>query len=375
MENFNISNWNDFLIAYHRFKKNEIEAKNASNEMSKNQENIWLGHEQNIFIEFWLNGFGMFLIIIIGIFGNITSIKILLRKEMRSPVNYILVALALADLIMIITMMLLNSLIAIYPYTGFLKDYYFIAFPVISIIAYPIGTIAHTASIYLTLLISIERYIAVCHPLKAKAFCTKNQAKSTVLVLFLMSSIYNIPRFFEYTLIEMADDSGIYYSLQFTYLRKNDIFIEIYIHWLYFFIIFLIPLTGIISLNLMIYRKVNALNRLRIKLTSMQIQEINLTPMLFCVVIVFFFCLLPSVIVNILEAFFVEFLKQNAWLVPLSNFLVAVNSSVNFIIYVVLVEKFRLIFIKKFKKVVSCRLTNSNEATLFSVFQTDTTAV
>lgn len=339
-------------------------------------DNVWLNNDQNISLSFWANGVGMLLIIIVGVFGNITSIKILFRKEMRSPVNYILVALAFADLIMIITMMLLNSLITIYPYTGYLKDYYYIAFPIISIIAYPIGTIAHTASIYMTLLISIERYIAVCHPLKAKALCTKNRAKATVLIVFFLSGIYNIPRFYENMLLEKTDGSETYYSLQYTFLRKNELFVTIYIHWLYFFFIFLIPLTGIISLNLMIYRKVKALNRLRIKLTRMQIQEINLTPMLFCIVIVFFLCSFLSVIVNILEAFFVEFLTKNSWLVPLSNFLVAVNSSVNFIIYVLLVEKFRLIFIKQFKDFMSCEKSQSRATTYFwSGFQNESTSV
>ncbi len=46
-------------------------------------------------------------------------------------------------------------------------------FPYTTPYVYPIGLIAQTASVYLTVLVTVERYIAVCHPLKAKLMCTE----------------------------------------------------------------------------------------------------------------------------------------------------------------------------------------------------------
>jgi len=75
-------------------------------------------------------------------------------------------------------------------------------------------------------------------------------------------------------------------------------------------------------------------------------QDIKLTTMLFCVVIVFLCCNFLPVLTNILESFYDH---HNDRLTKMSNFSVTLNSSVNFIIYVVLVRKFRMIFVRQFK--------------------------
>lgn len=106
-----------------------------------------------------------------------------------------------------------------------------------------------------------------------------------------------------------------------------------------------IPLVGITFFNVMIYRQVQIVNRSRMKLTSKELQDIKLTTMLFCVVIVFLSCNFLAVLTNILETYNIH----NDRLTKISNFAVTLNSSVNFIIYVVLVRKFRTIFIRQFK--------------------------
>lgn len=67
--------------------------------------------------------------------------------------------------------------------------------------------------------------------------------------------------------------------------------------------------------------------------------------MLLCVVTVFFICNVLALVNNILEAFYGIILGQ---LVKISNLLVTINSSVNFIIYVIFGEKFKRLFLKLF---------------------------
>lgn len=338
---------------------NETAASNStkpSHNVSFDQLSSFTDPDADVFFGFWLNGIGIIVIGIIGIFGNIASIRVLSHKQMRSSVNFILIALASSDLGLIISAIFLFALTTVYPYNGYLKDYLFLMYPTITGITFPLATILQTVSIYLTFLISFERYIAVCHPLKAKSFCTKERTKVSIFVVVLLSIIYNIPRFFEIAIYSGTDQEyGTFYAVIASKLRRDTLYIKIYIHWLYCIFINLIPLSGITFFNLMIYRQVKIVNRMRIKLTRKEMQDIKLTTMLFCVVIVFLSCNFPAVLTNILETFYGI---HNDHLTKLSNFFVTVNSSVNFIIYVVLVKKFRAIFIKQIKAFTSCNQKN-----------------
>lgn len=67
--------------------------------------------------------------------------------------------------------------------------------------------------------------------------------------------------------------------------------------------------------------------------------------MLLCVVVVFFLCNILALVNNVLEAFYGSPLDQ---VVRTSDMLITINSSVNFIIYVIFGEKFKRLFLKLF---------------------------
>jgi hypothetical protein len=97
----------------------------------------------------------------------------------------------------------------------------------------------------------------------------------------------------------------------------------------------------------MIYRQVRRANRERQRLSRTEKREIGLATMLFCVVIVFLCCNILALVLNIAEAFY-DYINEH--IVKTSNLLVTINSSVNFIIYVIFGEKFRRIFLLLFCK-------------------------
>lgn len=68
--------------------------------------------------------------------------------------------------------------------------------------------------------------------------------------------------------------------------------------------------------------------------------------MLLCVVVVFLLCNVWALIANMVEA--MSNGKTIDWLVQFSNMLVTINSSVNFVIYVIFGEKFKRLFFKLF---------------------------
>ena len=72
------------------------------------------------------------------------------------------------------------------------------AFPYATPYVYPMALTAQTASVYLTVAITVERYVAVCLPLKARSLCTHKRARWCVLAVFSFAVLYNFTRFFEY---------------------------------------------------------------------------------------------------------------------------------------------------------------------------------
>lgn len=298
--------------------------------------------------EFWSNGILLNFVGIFGVLGNILSMIILSRPQMRSSINYLLIGLARCDTILIITSMLLFGIPAIYPYTGFLRFYYFRLYPDISKVVYPLAMIAQTASVYLTLTVTLERYVAVCHPLRARALCTYGRARLYVIVIIIFSICYNVPRFLEVDQTMYKDDEfGVVFCIVATDMRANLLYINIYIHWLYLVFIYFIPFSGLMFFNAKIYQQVRKANRERQRLSRTEKREIGLATMLFCVVIVFLSCNIIALLINVIEAFSQQIYDR---LVKSSNLLVTINSSVNFIIYVTFGEKFKRIFLLLFCK-------------------------
>lgn len=286
--------------------------------------------------------------------GNIITIIVLTQPRMRSSINHLLIGLACSDLLLLVTAILSFGMSAIYPHSGKMFSYYFNVRPFLTLLVHPLSQIAQMGSVYMTMFVSLERYIAVCFPLKARSWCTKSHAKYCIFFIAIFALLYNGPKFFEVALNEGIDEKhGVFYCLRASNLRRNNMYINIYIHWMYLIVMNLIPLTGITYFNLEIFIRVRRVNKNRYKLTQREMQDIKLTSMLFCVVVVFLICNFPTVLVNILESFF-ETVDIDDRLLKVSIFLIALSSSVNFIIYVVLVKKFRLVFIDQMKSILLC---------------------
>ncbi|OAD60755.1 FMRFamide receptor [Eufriesea mexicana] len=301
----------------------------------------------NGFFDFVIYGVLVNLVGLFGIIGNTISMIILSRPQMKSSINYLLIGLARCDTMLIIISILIYGLPAIYTYTRLLFNYKFIVYPKIVRFLYPLSCMAQIAAVYLTLTVTLERYIAVCHPLKAKSFCTYGRAQLAVLVIVIFSFIYNLPKFWEvdyYTEVHWKYNVTVY-CLYPADLRDNNLYVTIYVHWMYFFICYLFPFLALVIFNAAIYRRVRKANRDLQQLSRHQRREIGLATMLFCVVIVFLICNILPLASNIHETFLND---PPVWLVQTGNLLVTINSSINFIIYVIFGRKFKRIFLKLF---------------------------
>lgn len=94
-----------------------------------------------------------------------------------------------------------------------------------------------------------------------------------------------------------------------------------------------------------LFFQVRKANRERQLLSRNQRREIGLATMLLCVVVVFFICNFPPLVANSIETFSLTNSSVVDQIINTSNLLVTINSSVNFIIYVIFGEKFKRLFL------------------------------
>ena len=67
---------------------------------------------------------------------------------------------------------------------------------------YPTAFVAETGTVYLTVLVTINRYLAVCRPYDPPGRRSVEAARLHVLAVAVFSVVYSLPRFFEYDVVQ-----------------------------------------------------------------------------------------------------------------------------------------------------------------------------
>ncbi|XP_041369740.1 FMRFamide receptor-like isoform X1 [Gigantopelta aegis] len=298
-------------------------------------------------VSFYLSGVITTIIICCGLVGNLLTVIVLTRRTMHTSTNCFLTALAIWDS-MVLTVTLF--LICLYEFSdGFTRT----VWPYVVTFVYPFGLVAQTSTIWLTVSFTVERYIAVCHPLKAAVMCTIPRARIVIVSVTVVSFIYNIPRWFEYRLVDYVHHATNSSCVIFvpTDLEKSALYNKIYFGWLYFMVMCMIPLCSLAILNTFLILAVKRSIRQRRDMNVRQSRENNVTIMLTSVVMLFIICQVPALVYNMAYAIDTQSTHTHfGWklLSTIRNFLVNLNSGINFILYCALGQKFRRTFVRTF---------------------------
>ncbi|KAF6205268.1 hypothetical protein GE061_019437 [Apolygus lucorum] len=202
-----------------------------------------------------LNAIGL-----LGILGNILSTMALIRPKSRiNSFNYLLLCLVSWDTVLIVLSISLFG-IPVFSDSGqpFFEYYFHTIYPILTPkVLYPVACIAQTSILFLTLTITLERFVAISYPMKAKSICTTGRTHMIVMCVILFSIIYNIPRFFEFTTIHKYDElsNKTILQIEWTELRCNHNYISFYINWLSLCFLSLLPFSILAVLNTSIYLK------------------------------------------------------------------------------------------------------------------------
>ena len=279
-----------------------------------------------------------------GMVCNILNLCVLSQPELNdSPYTY-LTAIAVADLGMLtISFSHLVSFDLTPSFTKAIYDAY---------VFYGVGNIFFTCSVWFIVVMTIERMFFIVRPLHTHPSVKK--ARIYIIVVVICSSLLCIPRFLCYEVKEYQN-TGIYYAWGTTF-QESDTFYKT--SWFQAVMATFIPLVILLVANFILIMAVHRARKRREELhmssnqeESWRKNEVRLTRTLISVVILFIVCTLPSVFVEdpIAYAFFsgdktwTEYLRSpgNQTFIYVSNLLLFLNCSLNFVLYCAFNNKFR----------------------------------
>ncbi|XP_059055634.1 orexin/Hypocretin receptor type 1-like [Achroia grisella] len=126
------------------------------------------------------------IVFVIGLIGNaLVCIAVYRNHSMRTVTNYFIVNLAVADFMVI--------LICLPPTVLWdVTETWFFGTAMCRIVLY-FQSVSVTVSVLTLTFISVDRWYAICFPLKFKS--TTGRAKTAILIIWLLSLLFNIPEF------------------------------------------------------------------------------------------------------------------------------------------------------------------------------------
>jgi hypothetical protein len=215
-------------------------------------------------------------------------------------------------------------------------------------------------SVWLTVSFTLERYVAVKHPILRRNICTTKRAKRIIYAIFLLSFLSALPTPFEWEVVTTTNEENVtqtvHVNLEYSDFGKNEIFRSIY-YWYLAIGFVLIPLITLVIFNsLLIY----SLRSSRLQLNNLvsvygyndygssmrQVQEKGITVMLISVIIFFIVCQTPTAVTLIYSHFWEPPAFTWEWtrlriMGNIFNSLVTLNCASNFVLYCMLSTKFR----------------------------------
>lgn len=299
---------------------------------------------------------------------NTLVVVVLLKKHMRSPTNAILAGMALSDMFTgLFPLPVFLYFFGMEHYKEYIPYNWCYTYKFMSAL---IPIIFHTASIWLTMALAIQRYIYICHSFKARRWCTITNVIYGTIAIYVIAILSQISRFLDSTYIPTEVPSRLnpnqtmtacVEDLQPWVIGYEDIYYNVYF-WFRVICIHLIPCTFLVVLNALLISAMRSAQLRRMQLLkqnkkseSKKLKDSNCTTLMLVAVVGLFllveFPLGIIMIVNIIDNTFVLniFSTDTYGIMNLiSNFFILLSYPLNFFIYCGMSRQFRETFKRMF---------------------------
>lgn len=275
----------------------------------------------------WVTG----VLCILGVAGNCLSFVVLQRAFGSSPMFFVLRGLCVSDTAFLASVFVVQTLVNAHalPVSGLNLSVYRSR---VQYLVWPMLMATQMSTVWLTVLVSGERFVAICYPLLSQVFCTMSNARTAVALVTVASLLFNVPRYFEFSM-DMAKTS----------IGSDPIYRYLYSCVLYCLLLFVVPLLILLYLNVRLVLALRAGRRRWLHLQVRQRREQTLTNIPLAIVAIFFICGTPSLAVNVADSINPDAFGNynNGIYVVIANLLVVLNSASNFVVYLFVGKRFR----------------------------------
>ncbi|XP_042233164.1 FMRFamide receptor-like isoform X2 [Homarus americanus] len=296
------------------------------------------------------------MVLVVGVVGNAVTIVVLTRRQMRSSTNNYLTALAISDLLYLVFIFSLS----IRHHPGMSRPHHWFYWHYFRYALW-LTDASSSTSIWLTVTFTIERYIAVCHPIKGKVFCTESRAKRVIVAVFILCFALTATTPHEWVINEVTDATGqARLVMNYSVLGSNATYKKVF-YWFTAVIFILLPLVLLAVFNSFLIHVVKLSRAQRRTMTNHRVerdnhsqsQENKITIMLIAVVLLALVCQLPVAVLLLYTTVYVSEPHSNSQYVELSlgnifNLLAAINAACNFVLYCAMSDKYRRTFLRTF---------------------------
>ena len=287
-------------------------------------------------------------LVVVGVIGNIFAFVVFWKERIKSSTLFLFQCLSLIDSALLLTVFPIYSMHSFVVYTGWLQGYWAI-YPYLLAYLMPLALTAQTATIWVTVLVAVTRYIAICLPFRASRWCIVSKAKKQLAFVLLFAVLYNIPKYIEYRIVYNTNDNGTTYIA--TATDSTLLYYIVYDNILYFIFILALPVFILMLLNIRMIKALNAFRRKRMEMQSVgQQQDNDITFVLIIIVTVIIICQVPALINRVMWTVTPDEARRcggfQFYLSHIANMLVIFNSAINFVIYVLFNKRFRLVLVQ-----------------------------
>ena len=313
-------------------------------------------------------GYLLFIFCLFGFLGNILAFITFSTKSVRqSTTSVYLRALAIADILVLIT-----ALFRYKTYKIFLTDeqdlnsvLHFDAY--IEVYVEPFHWMSLGSSSFITIILSLERYLAVKFPLVTKRSCSVPVVLACISMTVVIVVVVTCPNLASYEVLheEFLGITAYYASI--TKFGSETLFPCTFHNYIVPILWYIIPAVLLTILNILLSVHVQKSTRIRVGVPGLTNLNRNLTVLIILIVSVYMLCNFPKCIfmfyklVNQLsnDQACVEFTSRinspdsKAFLIiqVVTELLNVLNSCMNFVVYCLVGSRFR----KELKTLLTCK--------------------